>query len=72
MENSEKVEFIKKELTVLIKKIAPDVKKLEYIYSRPSCEEYCKIYFVGGGITKVCITADSLSAIVVDVLRGCV
>lgn len=67
--NDEKNDFIDNELTALIKRVNPDVVKLEY-----ECdlgEEFCIIHFNNGYEKRACITCDSLSATTRDVLKVC-
>ena len=69
----QKASFIEEELAMLVSKINPDVKDLRYeggTGDQNKGEEYCYILFANGHKKKVCITADSLSAITKDVLRA--
>ncbi len=71
----EKKSFVENELTCLVKKIEPDVQSLSY-YITEDFEEYidinCKFNFKDKAVNhsiKVCVTADSFSALTRDVLN---
>lgn len=66
-----KQDFIKNLLLPLCQAINPDVESMTYIDSENTAtgDELCKITFNNGYFKMVCITADSFSGIVKDVLR---
>ena len=69
MERIHKSEFCERELTALLKAVDRDIEKAEYELC-DSGEEYVHIlYATTGGITTVCVTADSLLALTRDVLK---
>lgn len=64
-----KSEFCERELTALLKAIDRDIEKAEYELC-DNGEEYVHIlYATTGGVTTVCVTADSLLALTRDVLK---
>lgn len=67
-----KASFIEEELSMLMSRIDPQIKDLRYDVGTGDRmnEEYCVILFSNGYKKKVCITANSLSAITTDVLRA--
>lgn len=69
MERIHKSEFCERELTALLKAVDRDIEKAEY-ESCDNGEEYVHIlYATTGGVTTVCVTADSLLALTRDVLK---
>lgn len=61
--------FCRKELTALLKVVDRDIEKAEYELC-DNGEEYVHIlYATTGGVTTVCVTADSLLALTCDVLK---
>lgn len=69
MERIHKSEFCERELTALLKAIDRDIEKAEYELC-DNGEEYVHIlYATTGGVTTVCVTADSLLALTRDVLK---
>lgn len=61
--------FCRKELTALLKAIDHDIEKAEYELC-DNGEEYVHIlYATTGGVTTICVTADSLPALARDVLK---
>lgn len=65
-----KAAFVGSELTALIRKVDKDFDRAEYI-ARPDGEEFVHIFEPSGRMAiKVCVTADSLSAITRDVLKA--
>lgn len=69
MERIHKSEFCERELTALLKAVDRDIEKAEYELC-DNGEEYVHIlYATTGGVTTVCVTADSLLALTRDVLR---
>ena len=69
MERIRKSEFCKRELTALLKAADRDIEKAEYELC-DNGEEYVHIlYATTGGVTTVCVTADSLLALTRDVLK---
>ena len=61
--------FCKGELTALLKAVDRDIEKAEYEMCKGG-EEYVHIlYAATGGVTTVCVTADSLLALTRDVLK---
>lgn len=69
VEIRKKTSFIRVELEPLCKKVNTSVDFLEY-EKVTNGEEYIIIHYLNGGYTKkVCITADSLKAITMDVLK---
>ena len=68
-ERIHKSNFAKRELTALLKAIDRDIEKAEYELC-DNGEEYVHIlYATTGGVTTVCVTADSLLALTRDVLK---
>jgi hypothetical protein len=64
-----KSDFTANELTNLIRKIDKNIERAEY-EAHPSGEEFVRVYETSGRMAiKVCVTADSLSAMTRDVLR---
>lgn len=64
-----KSEFCERELTALLKAVDRDIEKAEYELC-DNGEEYVHIlYATTGGVTTVCVTADSLLALTRDVLK---
>ena len=69
MECMHKSMFCEKELTALLKAVDSDIEKAEYELC-DNGEEYVHIlYATTGGVTTVCVTADSLLALARDVLK---
>lgn len=69
IEQTHKSEFCEKELTALLKVIDHDIEKAKYELCANG-EEYVHIlYATTGGVTTVCVTADSLLAMTRDVLK---
>ena len=69
MERINKSEFCERELTALLKAVDRDIEKAEYELC-DNGEEYVHIlYATTGGVTTVCVTADSLLALTRDVLK---
>lgn len=69
MEGIHKSEFCERELTALLKAVDRDIEKAEYELC-DNGEEYVHIlYATTGGVTTVCVTADSLLALTRDVLK---
>ena len=69
MERIHKSEFCERELTALLRVVDRDIEKAEYELC-DNGEEYVHIlYATTGGITTVCVTADSLLALTRDVLK---
>ncbi len=69
MERIHKSEFCERELTALLKAVDRDIEKAEYELC-DNGEEYVHIlYATTGGVTTVCVTADSLLALTRDVLK---
>lgn len=69
MEHIHKSEFCERELTALLKAVDRDIEKAEYELC-DNGEEYVHIlYATTGGVTTVCVTADSLLALTRDVLK---
>lgn len=64
-----KTKFVKHELKSLCKKINPKIENLTY-YIETNYEEYVIIKFLNGYEKKVCVSCDSLKAIVIDVLQN--
>lgn len=67
--NTEKSDFIEFSVFPLVHRIDDSVAALEYLMDELS-EEYCVITFESGYKKKVCISADSEKAIVVDTLKA--
>lgn len=68
-ERIHKREFCERELTALLKAVDRDIEKAEYELC-DNGEEYVHIlYATTGGVTTVCVTADSLLALTRDVLK---
>lgn len=68
-ERIHKSEFCKRELTALLKAVDRNIEKAEYELC-DNGEEYVHIlYATTGGVTTVCVTADSLLALTRDVLK---
>lgn len=68
-ERIHKSNFAKRELTALLKAVDRDIEKAEYELC-DNGEEYVHIlYATTGGVTTVCVTADSLLALTRDVLK---
>ncbi len=62
--------FVENPLAAVLREIDENVESVSYYCANePSFEEYVIIDFAGGGIKRVCITADSLTAVVRDVLK---
>lgn len=69
MEGIHKSEFCERELMALLKAVDRDIEKAEYELC-DNGEEYVHIlYATTGGVTTVCVTADSLLALTRDVLK---
>ena len=69
MESIHKSTFCERELTALLKAVDRDIEKAEYELC-DNGEEYVHIlYATTGGVTTVCVTADSLLALTRDVLK---
>lgn len=69
MERIHKSEFCERELTALLKAVDRNIEKAEYELC-DNGEEYVHIlYATTGGVTTVCVTADSLLALTRDVLK---
>lgn len=69
MERIHKSEFCERELTALLRAVDRDIEKAEYKLC-DNGEEYVHIlYATTGGVTTVCVTADSLLALTRDVLK---
>lgn len=69
MERMRKSAFCRRELTALLKAVDSDIEEAEYELC-DNGEEYVHIlYATTGGVTTVCVTADSLLALARDVLR---
>ena len=69
MERIRKSTFCERELTALLKAVDRDIEKAEYELC-DNGEEYVHIlYATTGGVTTVCVTADSLLALTRDVLK---
>lgn len=69
MERMRKSAFCERELTALLKAVDSDIEKAEYELC-DNGEEYVHIlYATTGGVTTVCVTADSLLALARDVLK---
>ena len=61
--------FCRRELTALLKAVDSDIAKAEYELC-DNGEEYVQIlYATTGGVTTVCVTADSPLALTRDVLK---
>ena len=68
-ERMHKSAFCERELTALLKAVDSDIEKAEYELC-DNGEEYVHIlYATTGGVTTVCVTADSLLALTRDVLK---
>ena len=68
-ERMHKSAFCEKELTALLKAVDRDIEKAEYELC-DNGEEYVHIlYAATGGVTTVCVTADSLLDMTRDVLK---
>lgn len=68
-ERIHKSEFCERELMALLKAVDRDIEKAEYELC-DNGEEYVHIlYATTGGVTTVCVTADSLLALTRDVLK---
>lgn len=61
--------FVENALADVLKKVDEDVESVEYSRSSEDSEEYVIIGFKSGGTKRVCITADSLAAVVKDVFK---
>ncbi len=66
-EFKQKYFFVIGELKELLRAINPKVTATHYTHSKNG-EEYVVVAFENGYNKKICVTADSLKAIVVDVL----
>lgn len=63
--------FVENALADVLKKVDEDVESVEYSRSSEAedAEEYVIIGFKSGGTKRICITADSLAAVVKDVFK---
>ena len=69
-ESIHKSTFCERELTALLRAADRDIEKAEYELC-DNGEEYVHIlYATTGGVTTVCVTADSLLALTRDVLKN--
>lgn len=59
--------FVENTLAAVLRVIDESIESVEY--EAAEFEEYVIIKFSGGGTKRVCITADSLSAVAKDVLK---
>lgn len=65
-----KADFVTNELAALIRKIDKEIERAEYT-ALPNGEEFVHIFDPSGRMAiKICVTADSLSALTRDVLRA--
>lgn len=66
----EKKYFVEKSLKDLLWHINNEIDRVKYEKVTPSNEEYVDIYYINNYRKRICVTADSLKAIVIDVLRN--
>lgn len=62
--------FVEKVLFGTMKSINFDIVRVEYFLELKTQEEYVYIFYKDNNWQKICVTADSLYAIALDVLRG--
>lgn len=67
-EMQEKANFIDTEYLALAKKINKNIIGMTYVYDSNTYEEILVIEYKGGYTKKLCITCDSLKAIVWDTI----
>lgn len=68
--NIEKSDFIEFSLQPFIQRLDEGVESLSYEYDDGTAEEYCVIRYKNNNTRRVCITADSETAITNDVLKA--
>lgn len=69
-EFTKKLIFVEQVLINTMQSINEDIVKVEYILDIEPQEEYVYIFYKNGYWQKICVTADSLYAIALDVLRS--
>lgn len=67
-ERATKRVFTKLYIEPLYKRLNDSVTKVEYVVATPSNEEYIIIWYESGFRKQLCVTADSLKAMILDTL----
>lgn len=67
-ERAEKRVFTKLYIEPLYKRLNNDITKVEYVIATPNNEEYIIIWYESGFRRQLCVTADSLKAMVIDTI----
>ena len=65
----EKRNFVELALTHLCKSINEEISCLEYVNDERNNEEYVIVHYYNGSKIMICVTGDSLKAIIYDVLK---
>ena len=69
-EFTKKYIFVEQVLIETMQSINENIVKVEYILDKEPQEEYVNIFYKKGYWQKICVTADSLYGIALDVLRN--
>lgn len=69
-EYDRKAAFVEKHLAPMLAAAEMQVKHAEYRHHIATNEEYVDIVYISGYKCRVCVTADSLGALVADVMRA--
>lgn len=65
-----KRQFVKQQLRWVLQAACPNIANVEYRYCKGINEEIVTVSILGGQQLQVCVTADSLFAIVKDVVKA--
>lgn len=65
-ERAEKRVFTKLYIEPLYKRLNSEITKVEYVVATPSNEEYIIIWYESGFRRQICVTANSLKAMIID------
>lgn len=68
-EYGKKAAFVEKYLSPLLVAADMQIKSASYRCHIATSEEYVDIIYIGGHKRRVCVTADSLQALILDVMR---
>lgn len=69
-ERKQKADYVKRYLVPLLRATSDTIAAAVYTYDKNTHEEYVVLTFKNGYTKRKCVTADSLSAMVVDVMQG--
>lgn len=68
-EYARKGAFVEKYLSPMLAAADMQIERASYRYHIATGEEYVDIIYIGGHKRRVCVTADSLQALILDVMR---